>query len=253
MKRFRGFQFDSFEITIREILVSISIISVMLIIGFLISSKITEKQLDDNEEYNKAAKITRTDLFKYGMETNVGNAFVYGELKAVDSVGYEDISGKYMYVKRIKEMYQKHTRIVTHTRTVNGKTETYTELEEYWTWDAIDSCSKHSKFISFCNEKFKYEKIKIPSANYIDTIYKSNRVRFVYYGVNIRHKGTIYTKLKNKTISDKTDFYENKNIDETVNYLESDVGIVIFWIVWILLIIAVVVYFYYFDNEWLEA
>ena len=53
-------------------------------------------------------------MFQYGMDTNVGNAFVYGDLKAVDTVTYPEISGEYMYVEKVKERYTKHTRRVAH-------------------------------------------------------------------------------------------------------------------------------------------
>ena len=72
----RGFDFGNFEITKREILASISIVAVMLLIGVLISAKISEHQMDKNEIYNKAVKIESQELFQYGMDTNVGNAFV---------------------------------------------------------------------------------------------------------------------------------------------------------------------------------
>lgn len=45
------------EITKREILVSISIVAVMIAVGFLISGKISEHEMDKNEKYNKAVKI----------------------------------------------------------------------------------------------------------------------------------------------------------------------------------------------------
>ena len=44
----RGFDFGDFEITKREILASISIIAVMLLIGFVISGKISNYILDRN-------------------------------------------------------------------------------------------------------------------------------------------------------------------------------------------------------------
>ena len=90
----RGFQFESFEITKREILASISIIAIFLLIGVLISGKISEHQIEENEKYNKAVKIENTDLFQYGMDTNIGNACGYGDLKAVDTVTYNEIGGK---------------------------------------------------------------------------------------------------------------------------------------------------------------
>jgi len=116
----RGFNFGNFEITKREILASISIIAVMVIIGILISTKISEHQMDKNEIYNKVIKIESQDLFQYGMDTNVGTAFVYGDLKAVDTVTYPEIGGEYMYVEKVKERYTMHTRVVTYT-TGSGK------------------------------------------------------------------------------------------------------------------------------------
>ena len=45
----RGFDFGDFEITKREIIASISIIAMMILIGVLISGKISEHQMDKNE------------------------------------------------------------------------------------------------------------------------------------------------------------------------------------------------------------
>ena len=53
----KGFDFGDFKITKREILASIFIIAVMILFGILISSKISEHQMDKNEIYNKAVKI----------------------------------------------------------------------------------------------------------------------------------------------------------------------------------------------------
>ena len=153
-----------FEITKREILSSLVIIAIMLLIGFVIHGKINDSLMEDYQKYDTALQIdNNSELFSYGMRTDVGNAFVYGDLKAVDTVTFEEIDGQYSYVKKVKERYTKHTRTVTKTRTrSDGKTETYTEEEEYWTWDEIDSWSKHSQQISFLNVTFPYGKIKFP-------------------------------------------------------------------------------------------
>ena len=248
----RGFDFGDFEITKREIIASISIIAVMILIGVLISGKISEHQMDKNEIYNKAVKIENTDLFQYGMDTNVGNAFVYGDLEAVDTVTYPEISGEYMYVEKVKERYTKHTRQVAHTKTVNGKTQTYYTTETYWTWDRIGSEDIKCKKISFCGITFKSNKFDIPSTDYIDTIKESSHIRYKYYGTGTKFTGTIFTELKDKTISDNTNFYNNMNIEETVERLESGGGEIVFWILWIILIIICVFGFYYLDNKWLE-
>ena len=248
----RGFDFGDFEITKREIIASISIIAAMILIGVLISGKISERQMDKNEIYNKAVKIENTDLFQYGMDTNVGNAFVYGDLEAVDTVTYPEISGEYMYVEKVKERYTKHTRQVAHTKTVNGKTQTYYTTETYWTWDRIGSEDIKCKEISFCGITFKSNKFDIPCTDYIDTIKESSHIRYKYYGTGTKFTGTIFTELKDKTISDNTNFYNNMNIEETVERLESGGGEIVFWILWIILIIICVFGFYYLDNKWLE-
>ena len=74
------------EITKREIIASIAIVAIMCVIGFFISDKITDYENDKNAEYQKAIHIEDSELFQYGMNTNIGNAFVYGDLEAVDTV-----------------------------------------------------------------------------------------------------------------------------------------------------------------------
>lgn len=86
----------------------------------------------------------------------------------------------------------------------------------------------------------------------IDAIKESSHVRYKYYGTGTKFTGTIFTELKDKTISDNTNFYNNMNIEETVERLESGGGEIVFWILWIILTIACVFAFYYIDNEWLE-
>lgn len=243
--------YKEFEITKREILASISIIAVMILIGVLISTKISEHQMDKNEVYNKAVKIESKDMFEYGMRTNVGNAFVYGNLIAADTVTYPEIGGEYMSVEKVKERYTRHTRTVTKTRTVNGKSKTYTETEVYWTWDAIDSWSEHCDKVTFLGVEFDYGKIYKPSEHYIDTQKESPHIRYVYYGSDTKYTGTIFTNLRDKTINNTT-FFNGDNIEETVDHLESNSGVVIFWIFWMLLIGCCVFGFYYIDNKWLE-
>lgn len=248
----RSFDFENFEITKREILASISIVAVMLLIGILIAGKISDYHLDKNEKYNKAIKIESHELFEYGMRTNVGNAFVYGDLKAVDTVTYPEIGGEYMYIKKVKEQYTMHTRQVSHRKTVNGETHTYYTTETYWTWDYSGSEEQTCNKILFLNHVFPVSKIDLPEEEYIDTIKESSHIRYKYYGVGLNFTGTVFTELSNNTIADNSPFYKNMRIDETVEYLETDLGIWIFWIIWIVLIGICVFGFYYIDNKWLE-
>lgn len=250
--RKRGFDFSDFEITKREILASISIIAVMLLIGVLISSKISEHQLDANEVYNKAVKIDNADLFQYGMDTNVGNAFVYGDLVAVDTVTYPEIGGEYMSVRKETEEYTRHTETVYEYDKDGNVTGSHEEV--YWTWDEIKRDSIDCEKVTFLGIEFNYGQIYEPNKNYLETIYDSfdSDIRYVYYGAETSYKGTIFTKLRDYTISNNTKFYNGKNIEETVETLQSGGRVIIFWIFWIVMICGCVFGFYYAENKWLE-
>ena len=77
---------------------------------------------------------------------------------------------------------------------------------------------------------FSSKKIQFPDDDYIDTLKESSHVRFKYYGVGLKHTGTIFTELKNKTIKNNSPFYENMTIGKTVEHLESDFALWLFWI-----------------------
>lgn len=224
----------------------------MILFGVLISAAINNSSMEKYQEYNTALQIeSDKDLFEYGMRTNVGNAFVYGDLKAIDTVTYEEIGGEYSYVEKVKEKYTMHTRTVIKTRTVNGKTQSYTTTETYWTWDRVDSWSKHSEKITFLGVEFDYGTIEFPTDSYITTIKESSHIRYKYYGAPTECEGTLYAKLVDNTITD-IHFYNDKNIEETIKILESNWQVVLFWIGWVLLTGGLVIGFYFIDNKWLE-
>lgn len=241
------------EIKKREVIASVVIIAFMLIIGFAISEKIRQSLLEDYQVYDTAAQINDDkELFEYGMKTNVGYAFVYGELKTLDPVSYPEVSGKYSYIKKEEQEYRRHSRTVTKTYTdSNGRTHTKTEIEYYWTWDTMKKESKTATKISFLNVEFAYEKIPFPSSHQLEIVNTGYHERNVYYGTETDFQGTLFTSLKENTINN-TKFYKNQTIAETIENLETGVEIVIFWILWILLIIVLVIVFYYFENKWLD-
>ena len=251
MKKYgrRGWDFGDFEITKRELLVSVSIIAIMLLIGVLISGKISDAQLDANEKYNKAIKIDTLDLFEYGMRTNIGNAFVYGDLKAVDTVSYPEINGEYMYIEKIEEHYNMHTRTVT---TTDSKGKAHTRTKTYWSWDYAGSEEQKCSEITFLGHIFPSNKVEFPSTEHIDTIKESSHVRHKYYGVDTEYIGTIFTDLRFDTITNNTPFYVNMTIEQTVKHLETGSYVILFWIFWIFLTGLFVYGFYYLDNNWLE-
>ena len=150
-----------------------------------------------------------------------------------------------------------HTKRVAHTRTVNGKTETYYTTETYWTWDKVSSSEKTIKCttINFCGVDFDTSKINLSNQEYHNkTEYAGSDDRWVYYTIDTNFSGTIYTNLCDNTITDNSKFMNNLNTTQAQKELiKNNKGILIlFWIVWILLIALAVYGFYYIDNDWLE-
>ena len=119
------------EITKREVIFSVVIVSFFTIIGFMVSNKIYKKQQDKNLRYTTAIQIDNNpDQFNYAIDTEIGNVLAYGTVKTIEPVS-TSIVGNSMYIKRDLEKYTMHTRTVHYT--VNGKS--HTRIEPYWTWD----------------------------------------------------------------------------------------------------------------------
>lgn len=247
MKR-KYWYLNGYRVTFRELLASITVIAVMIIIGFVIADKITASQTEKNAEYYNAIHIKDEEMFRYCMNTSVGNAFVYGDLEAVDTVTYEEIGGEWLYIEKVEEHYNMHTRTVT--KTVNGKQKTSTEI--YWSWDYAGSEDLHSKEIRFLGVEMDYSKIERPATDYIDTISKSGVVRFKYYGCSPKSTGTIYADLRDGTISDQARYWEGMDIEQAVEAATAEYGIWLFWMIWMVLTGAVVYGFVTMDNRWLE-
>lgn len=238
------------KITKREIIFSVALICIMLVIGIVLSDKINDSLMEQYQEYNTALQINDDpELFRYGMRTNIGNAFVHGDLAAVDPVSYPEVDGLYGSMTKVTERYTRHTRTVT-TRDSNSHTHTKTEV--YWTWDAIDREYRNATTISYLGVEFPYGTIEYFPENYITTIKISSHFRDKYYGSDISYTGTLFANLSDNTIS-QTSFYNDMTIDKTIEYLEAKIQLVIFWIFWTILIGVATYGFYYLDNRWLEG
>ena len=247
------------KITRREIIISVAIAAVMLIIGSFISGGITDMQNDKNAEDQKAVHIDTPELFRYGMDTNVGNAFVYGDLQAIDTVTFDEVGGKYLCIEKVEERYERHEREVTVTDSKGIK---HTKTEVYYEWETEDSEVRHSENIRFCGIEFPYEKIPYSLDNHIETIesgreysWKSGefvKVRFQYYGTSPKHTGTIYTKLSDGTISNNSRFFRGYTIEQALDSCTHSVANGMFWALWIALTAGVVTEFCYLDNRWLK-
>ena len=239
---------NGFEITKRELMAAIIIIAITFAAGFTIAEAIQSKIDEKNREFNQAMRITADrELFEYGMKTDAGNAFVYGELRAIDAVTVPEIDGEYSYIQIREEQYTMHVRIVTR-RGPNGQT--YTTTETYWTWDEVGreeiACSR----ISFLGHEFEYGQINFPAEKYIDTVKQSSHKRHVYYACEKEYEGTIYAKLENNTVTDAR-FIEGRTPDEAADYLckSGERAIMLCWILVAVLAIGVAFAFCTRDND----
>lgn len=242
------FECYEFEITKREIITSIAIVAIMLMLGTIISGAIADYSEEKKKEYNQAMQIDSKELFEYGMNTSVGNAFIYGQLKAVDTVTFDEIGGQWLRISKEREDYTRHEKKVKHT---DSEGNTYYETEVYYSWDHVSTESKHSEKITFMDIEFDYDLIDVNDSEYIDTIYKGFDTRYIYRGSSLEHTGTIYTNLQDGTIG-KCNLYEYRTIQEVLESKNEDFGQITFWIIWILLIGFVTYGFCYFDNNWLR-
>jgi hypothetical protein len=243
------------EITKREIIISIAIVAIMMLFGFMISDSINDAQLDKLQEYNTALKIpdNDTELFQYALDTDVGNAFVEGKLKVVDPVSIDGLDGQYSYISRELEEYTRHTRTVTKTRTNSkGKTETYTETEVYWSWDHRKTDRWESKQINFNGVDFSIDKIEMPGSRHHSTVGCGHHLRYVYHVRDLEWQGTIYAKLKDHTFENVADFCVDADIEQMLEYYTMFNWLWLFWPFWIILTGGLAYGFYYIDNNWLE-
>ena len=236
------------KVTKREILCSIAIACIMLVFGLLIQQSIRTAVTKENKKYETAIEIEDPATFKYAMQTNVGNAFVYGDLKTVDPVSVEEIDGEWMWVEKVTE---KHTR---HQRTITKKVgkNTVTEIQYYWTWDRVGTKTWHCEKISFLESEFDYGTISVYGSNYIRCDGRGS-YRDKWYTGSLEHTGTIFTNLHDGTI-EKTELSEGKDIEQLKKELikSTRLYVILFWIFWSLLTGVLIFCFCYLDNYWLE-
>lgn len=245
---------DGFTIKAREILVSVGIIAVMIALGLAIHRSISIGVQRDIERYTTAVQISDPKQFRYGMDTDFGNALVYGTFEAIDPVSYPEIEGKYIYIRKTKERYTRHTRTVTE-RDSQGRTHTRTEV--YYTWDYAGSEARTCTEVNFLSEVFGVEKFQYPlRAIYLNRgrYLTDGNVRWYYDGVPATFDATIHTELRSGTISDKPEMFVDRKPDEVVSYKlkHQNVPLVIFWVLWILAMGGCVFMFLYAENRWLD-
>lgn len=263
--------------TKREILVSVIMVCLLLCLGFFIDSKIVEGQTLSKEKYNKALKIdNNNEMFKYAIETNVGNIINYGEFKIDKGVNSEWLKNDYMYIEKITEEYTRHYRTVCSG---SGKSRSC-HTETYYTWDVINSQVSNVPTIKYSGLDFNFNDFKnypkyrlelnqdMVAKNKIDKIknnciYEKIRMfganvgdkRYFYKVINKNFMGTVFGTTKNNKFTDENGLeINNQTIKEFVKNKNDgfSIGRIVFWIFYIVLCSCGIAYYIYLENNYLE-
>lgn len=239
------------EITKREILFSIVIISIMIGIGIPISNKVIDAALNKSMSITSAVKVSDEEKFGYIARTDVGDFIAEGVLIARDSISIPDIKGHYMSIEKVKERYTMHTQVHTVS---NGKGGTTTYTTHYWSWDPVDRWKWQSDSVNFLGAEFALKETKYRPYRKENCIIKeSSHVRYVYYTAPTRVKGVMLGSAKEKAYSNLC-FRSGETIEKIVKRAENRVNGagVGFWIFWAILTAFIIFGFYYAENNWLE-
>lgn len=242
------------EITPREAIFSVTIASVLFLIGFLVATRIEHGVNQRNLQYRQAAKISEPDEFSTAMQTDVGNAFVEGQFSAVDTVTHGKLGGEWLFIEAVYRKYTRHTRVVHYTTTDGkGHTRHHTRTEVYWTWDRYDSETLHSKKVNYIGTEFAYGKF---SYSGVSRVYREvpngfhRRIDFEM--IRPRFRAAAYTKLERDTLSDKTVLYDRETIESLYGDFTHSIAVAVFWWVWAIFSALVIYAFVALENWWLE-
>ena len=252
------FSDGDFEITLREIAVSIIILLVMISIGWVITNKIRQSNLDKNVRLESALKITSQDIYNHAVDTKLGDIIAYGTMYAVSPVTHECISGEYASIREIEEHYVQKTRVVTYSCNCNKKgCQTCTRTETYWEWDEVNRNIYESPIMNFFGNEYSYDTFTDYPENYIDTIKTSSKIRFKYYGVPSSFTASIIVNTSDGTIksfdNNTIKLFVNQTPEETIISEETSYlfWIFLFWMIWIIVIGFAIYGFMYLENNYL--
>lgn len=240
------------EIKPREIAFSVAIVFVMVALGFLLGSKISDHIAETNEEFTTATQITDDEQFQYALATDFGNVIAYGNLIAEQPVSADDLDGEYAQLTKITEQYTMHTRVVTST---DGKGHTYTRTEVYWTWDRVKREEDSTETFSFMGVSFPADKFSVSTHRQGSMIYDNSELRHYYEVVDANMVGSIHTQIKDHMIADNNRFYTDAEPQAIVNLAirQGNIAIILFGVLWIALTGGAVYGFCALENRWLDG
>ena len=262
----------NYRVTFREVLVSIIIILLLGAVGVIIDSKITDVYIENTSVYKKSLKIRDEDSLNYLMSTKAGNSLIEGEFKSNKGVTFKELKGSYTYIRKVKEVYTMHSRLVCKTVGSGKNSHEVCHTEYYWSWDYHGSDEKYAKNITFLEQSLNTKHVvsQVPDKtlklkdNLSDKnsmklrenyLYKSSNVRYYYEYIPLNFKGTIFTSFNDdKKCFNQYQIKYNQTIDQLLEYESNSVNIfgIIFKIAWLVLIGSTVYLYVIRENEYLE-
>lgn len=251
----RKIEFDSFSITLREVLVAIAAMALLFTIGIKISDAIERSGWEKSSIYMTAAQAKDANTYQWLVRTNIGNLLAEGVAECTDPVHIDGLDGDYWYIRREYQEYTRHTRRVAHTVSTGKSTYTYYTTEVYYTWDTKDTQSLKGTQFTFLGVTYKNGQIDIdaPWAKEVKVDEFEHNKRYVYYASDKTRTGVLFTNISNNEYTHSS--FADGNTIESFLISHNDtgtVGKIVFWVCWIPMIITVVCIYIYIDNEYLE-
>lgn len=275
--------FGEFEITIREIIISISMLLLGVFFILLITNEIKDSYVGINDEYLTADVYNTQDQFDFGLSGGTGPAFIKASITTDTTVSLPEITEEYVYISRVKEKYSPHTRMVSYPCGKN----TCFRTETYYSWDVVEQNTQHVDYIYINNYKIDWESIRgidTKVTKLTDVIDKSIEIsgksikkvdsKYVIISTSLIERKTRYyyktiklDDIKDSALfvnfengemkpekSDKFHIYTNTNTEQLADkIMKSPAG----WyaLVWVLGLIVTgtgIFIFYYAENNWLH-
>lgn len=156
----------------------------------------------------KKDKLTRVPIirteedFNNALKDNIGLAFVYGDIEAVDPVSIESIKGEGAFVKE---------------RTMVCRT---TGRSSYWA--ITDENERTCQTVRIFGHEFSSDRIDWTDAAKIGEPEIDAGTKVEYYKANTKQTGTLYTSFENGTISENSKFYNEATPESLLGGLSSE-------------------------------
>ena len=258
------FTLDNGYVSLGEILFSIIFVILFCTLGIVVTSIVSDTLEEYNESVRKSAKLKTVEMFVYGKNTHVGDAYTIANIDSYAPVTLEELRKEYMYIEQVFEHNTEHTRVVS-----TGKT---SRIEHYYTWDETKTDIYNDDIVLFNGVEVSFDDVgnldlckdtlKLSEDNIFG--YKTKRIseNYVYIDSDDRY----YYKVIPKSLSgaatvslqdgevDNIRYSDAVDVDTLVKRdTANSTGIcILLWGILLILCGFVVYMFVGRENEWLE-